>query len=138
MSAYVVHDNTINRIVTFMLECDDTIDHNPLRSLSIQKTADLQTVAGAERLGKKMFALNVKAVKGCYPDKPDMIPSSYVFDKSSVTMMQAIKSMSCYMYQCNEDDCQQDPLYKRLVEFHNELTHHVVQSSKEWDKAEWG
>lgn len=140
MSAYVVADRTINKIVTFLMKAGDIdagklaspLDEAPYRSQG-PRTA-------AIKLGQAMYDLNVKAVNHLYDDhKPDKaFDEPYVFEEERVSRVQALKSLGCWLYQCNEGDFDKTKLWKRMWKVRTDIAMNIVCDSEAYDKAEWG
>jgi hypothetical protein len=132
MSAYVVDDITINRILGY-LEYGKHAPHYIRKRL-------LTTVNQSyEELGKAMYRLNCQSVDERYGEKAeDMHGDEYVYrlDVSAGTI-QAYKSLQCYLYQSCEGNCDKELLYKMLDEFKNYLGESIIADMPEYSKAEW-
>jgi hypothetical protein len=100
MSAFLVEDKTISKILTYL-------DHEIRRSnwlrakfeneLGINFDADWQT-----KLGQKMWDLNQLALGYRYGDEKEEL--TYTFSSVSCTPVEAFKALQCWMYQCHEGD----------------------------------
>lgn len=140
MSAFIVSDKTINRIVTFMSRQDgnDELDFGSLKSPlteAFSKKA-FSKIAYAERL----LAMNVEAVKHRYGDRAqDMLPDEpYQFAHVKASPTQVLKSIACLLYQCSEGDVPACEEFKRLHEYEQDLAGCIATSTPEYAAAEWG
>ena len=138
MSAFIVEDKTINRIVNMLVH---EINHNPssynLKEKLSELGYDLSDNSFAEYLARDMFDLNVNAVRQRYSEKEEAPKFTYS-QGSPVSFMQAFKSLSCWVYQCTEGDVPKSNLYKFFADvFEIYLLRKVVYGLPEYDKAEW-
>lgn len=138
MSAYIVEDKTINKVVT-KLAYDR--DGNWLKCKLKDAGYDLETLEGKQKLGWDMFKLNIRSVNMRYEDKPadTFRPLDYRFQLEGNYPKPAVyKSLSCWMYQSCEGDCDNSPLYKLMEEVKASWADSIVASLPEYDKAIWG
>jgi hypothetical protein len=134
MSAFVVSDKTINRVVTY-LSCS-----NGTRHYAERLGLDISTPKAEKELGEKMFALNVRSVDARYGEgeATKFRPLDYRWKPEVFTNnFQAYKSLSCWLYQCAEGDVPETELYKKLDKIGNFMAHEIVASLPEYEKAEW-
>lgn len=138
MSAYIVENKTINRIVN-RLVCE--VRNYPFSGNLPQKLSelgyDLTSEQFAEKLANDMFALNVNAVKQRY-EKVGSIPKFVYFPDSPESLIQTFKSLSCWLYQCCEGDVPKSSLYQVFdcyVEKY--LLKRIIYELPEYEKAEW-
>jgi hypothetical protein len=129
MSAYVVDDKTIHRIISFLNtnEARDWVD----KSLPLDLRSD------REKLGVEMFKMNVAAIRYRYPDNK----VKYVFkfkDISAPDRIQALKSLKCFLYQCYEGKIPNRKLYKQLENISCSLQYHIIRNLPEYENAQWG
>lgn len=157
MSAYVVKDATINRIVSWIER--ETIGSNGLThgqvSHSLKQAGfdpedqgrPLRVVGNGpeksfpERLGEAMAALNVWAVRARYEDADEsgMIGAPYQFTRvSSADPVAALKSLHCWHYQCSEGDAPHDPLYKAFEMIIHAIEGALIRQTPQYDAAAWG
>ncbi len=134
MSAFIVEDACINRILAFMMKVsqDEGNDYSALEDVNFLKSRK-----EAISLGKKLHALNVKAVRHRYSD--DAIqPIPYQFEElPGASDAQVLKSIHCFLYQCNEGEFDKNPLFKRMEKFAEELMYCMATNSEAYKKAEW-
>ena len=151
MSAYVVENETINRIVAGLLYntqhpryenyTPDQLEHTLLR---------VHTAEDVRELGEAMFKMNLQGVKARYSDlenKSDAEvaemfrpgrPEYTYFAQLPPTQLQLLKSINCLTYQCCEGDIPETRnLYKQLVDYALKLAFHITIVSKAYDALAW-
>ena len=137
MSAYVVGDETINRILSGLLDKAFNGYPNgpkPTGLLAIENGQE------ARALGGMMYQVNVDSVLYRYDDDQSMIPDKpWSYQPSAPpTDAQLFKSIKCWLYQsCESEDTRNDPLYTALEEYASELAEHIVTRMPEYENAEW-
>lgn len=108
--------------------------------------------ADAGEIYKKLYHLNFDAYHerydGRYDDKcvfeafPDVEIHKPVKYKDHCPVVekwhyQMLKSMECYLYQCNEGDCCKSEIYQTVKQFKNNLMCFIVHNSTEYQATEW-
>lgn len=137
MSAFVVGADTINRVV-YGLSYIDAAPSDP------------------NEFGRAMLALNIAAVRQRYPtDHDDMLPSGvYHYRepapvKGCASDIASWKALECLLYQCDEGNIPDQPLYQTLNGYRERLGTLVLRSrpasraADVWDlpeieRAPWG
>jgi hypothetical protein len=143
MSAFLVANNTINTIVNWLdsalAEAYGTIT---IRQKLLEQGFDASAAGWAERLGYAMFQLNVIAVEARYGsgEAKRFRPLDYQHKATkAVPMVQVLKSLHCWLYQCNEGDVPQTALYGL---FDNDvrlyLMDKIITALPEYEQAAWG
>jgi hypothetical protein len=143
MSAFIVADNTINTIVNWLdnalAEAYGTIT---IRQKLQEMGFDASVAGWAERLGHAMFQLNVIAVDARYGggEAKKFRPLDYRYKLThTVPLVQVLKSLQCWLYQCNEGDVPQTALYGL---FDNDvqlyLMTEIINALPEYQNAYWG
>lgn len=137
MSAYIVDDSTINRILAYLLHNEGWV----ARKL----VSDHSTDASLPGLGQAMRDLNVAAVSARYPDDAlDELPGPcpllpYAFEEElPPTAIETYKALSCLLYQCSEGYVPETPLYKALEALQARVASEVISHLPAYDKAAWG
>jgi hypothetical protein len=147
MSAFVCNDQTINRIVAGLHACSYAEYGSPLPQLSqeLREVFDMPA-----EFGRTLYAMNVNAVEQRYPDcvgNPDELPGQikngkhmpYTYKEvRTPSPTQLYKSLQCFLYQCTEGDVDELPLYRQLRKFSDDLAHHMVSHTSEYEQADWG
>ena len=126
MSSYLVPDQTINRIVTFL--CYSDLEW--LRQLFyevISREGDFGFT-----VGKALFDLNVNAVEQHYgkgeAEKFRKLDYAYRAEKTSlVQVYDAVKEL---MYQCCEGDLPETELYKLLVATKAAVADQIIRDNR--------
>ena len=134
MSAFVVGENTINEIVTFLYNGPEW---SHVRD-EILTTAGLDRVDGHTMplLAESLHAMNVVAVNQRYGEHNNPLFPGFTWRPSSP--IQVCKSLACLRYQCTEGDVPDSPLYKAITSFRDRLTSHIVTGLPEYSEAHWG
>lgn len=140
MSAYMVSSDTINRIVTYLskeFRDDSFTRRNFLEKSGIDFSGDWKN-----ELVNKMYKLNTLGVYNRYDNRhPDMFTDedNYKYEvKLYNNKYEVLKSLHCFLYQCNEGDNDKISLYNALKDIENHIAYDLVTSTKEYDMAQWG
>lgn len=143
MSAYVVEDSTISGIVYTLEAGYYQATAYECRLLKEEGyTLDSQN-HDADRLAYDMLALNIRAVCDRYQQDSEDNHAMHLLTfrytpKEHWAPVRALKALRCYLYQCAEGDCPEDPLYKVLDRIANIWANHIICSLPEYDAAPWG
>ncbi len=138
MSAFLVEDKTINKVVT-KLAMDR--DGEWLRRMLKEKGYNLENLAGKQKLGWDMFGLNIRAVNMRYKggQAEDFRPLNYKYAiECNYSRINALKSLQCWIYQCSEGDCDQSDFYKMFNDIQLAWCKEIIRAIPEYDKADWG
>lgn len=131
MSAFLVEDKTINRIITYLATGQNM--KYLKRAVEEKYNIDLNTNEGKTELGNIMFKMNVNAVNG---GAEDFRPLDYTFRVEPVyNKYQALKSLSCWTYQCREEPIVDTKDYKFFEEIKLRMAYNFVICSHDYDKA---
>jgi hypothetical protein len=140
MSAYMVADETINRVVEWLYW--EVTKNQWLRDKLEQASGiDTSSYAWSEELGKAMFALNIVGVNDRYGDgeAEKFRKLAYQYKPAHGSRMQVLKSLQCWLYQCTEREGVKQPLYQF---FHDTVEPHLMSSIiadlPEYREAAWG
>ena len=130
MSAYMVADECINSIVTYLFNPRHEWD-----KVRVLESITLTTPNHDEELGKAMFDMNCRGVNARYGENqaqefraldykwsPVYTDSGYaVYDK-----------LGEYLYQCSEGDIPEiDPLYRALQNLYDNMAHKFFRDLRE-------
>jgi hypothetical protein len=140
MSAFMVEDRTINNIVNWLRR---NIDQLPIIAAKLQKlNIDTNAPDWAEGLGQVMFLLNRNAVDARYGDgeAAKHYQRDYRFEHTEpVSLVQVLKSLQCWLYQCNEGDVPETALYGLFdTDVQMSLMDKIITALPEYEEAEWG
>jgi len=138
MSAFLVEDKIINKIVTKLaLDRDGSWAQRMLGELGY----DLETLKGRKKLGWDMFGLNIRAVNMRYPNgqAEDFRTLDFkVCIDGNYSKVNVLKSLQCWMYQCSEGDCEKSPLFNVMQKIAYNWACEIVRTMPEYEKAAWG
>ena len=129
MSAYIVEQQTINRAITALDSQDFAYIREELAGVGLGDTL--------QKLGRAMIAMNVDAVNQRYGDNTNPLVVPYRFYPQSVTLVQAYKSLSCWLYQCSEGNVPEQKLYQIMCQYQATLSSNLIYTLQEWEDAEW-
>jgi hypothetical protein len=143
MSAYMVADQTINQIVNWLgrevAQASGTIS---LRQKLLKLGFDASIAGWAEILGQEMFVLNIQAVDARYGqgEAAKFRKLNYHYHVTQpVSLVQVLKSLHCWLYQCTEGDIPQTALYKLFAnEVQLYLMTEIIDTLPEYQHAVWG
>ena len=146
MSAYIVDNSTINRIVAGLIQAEQSSWNSPYcKSYDCELAIDQNT---AEQFAISLRAMNENAVSQLYTmDALDELPGPQESGKLAPfrymtiippSPVQFVKSLDCFIYQCSEGDVPDtSPLYKALYAYRGTLCHHIVSSGDAYETANW-
>ena len=148
MSAFVVEDQTINTVVSWL----DLHVSGAHASYSFKNQLDaflgehllLTTRDRCWRhaLAHAMFKLNIQAVDERYGVGKAATSCPLDFQHQLVippATIQVLKSLQCWLYQCSEGDVPNHPLYQffdRIIARY--LLEDIVYALPDWEHARWG
>jgi len=134
MSAYIVENETIDRIINyFRVEYEKEGYIKQLLDM-----ADLSFPRDFGRLGQAMLTLNTMAVNYRYNEntKPPVYKFRLMPPPEDV---QAVKSLQCFLYQCSEgEQFEETKLFKILEKAMRWIMKKIVISLPAYEKAVWG
>jgi hypothetical protein len=113
MSAFMVADDTINRVVSWLYW--EVIKSQSIRDKLEQVSGiDTTSYAWPEALGKAMFELNSASVNDRYGDgeAEHFRKLAYQYEPAHGSPIQVLKSLQCWLYQFTEGEVVKQPLYQ--------------------------
>ena len=150
MSSFLIEEKSINQILSYLKDCFTNCQKvSFIESEIIIRVFDNYefylnrnlTDEDLTLLGRKFIDLNQSVYNFRYNNKykSDCIDlKDYTFEHISYTLIQIYKSLTCFVYQCNEESFDKNKLYCFVK---NELIHSIaeliIKSSNEYDKANW-
>ncbi len=135
MSAYIVQDETINRIVSFLHDLEFQ-NESPLMYLRPYwpRMSDEQCV----ELATKLYNLNASAVGQRYPNSVAEPVEAFPFRYTlKTTDIQMLKHLDCFLYQCSEGDVPEQDLFQKLDDVRTALARILITSTPEYNAAAW-
>jgi hypothetical protein len=140
MSAFMVEDRTINYVVNWLRRNVEQFSFIPHRLKELG--FDTSVPGWAEKLGQAMFQLNVEAVEARYGtgEAAKFRKLDYRFEHTeAVSLLQVLKSLRCWLYQCTEGDVPETALYGLFdTEIRLYLMDKIITALPEYQEAEWG
>jgi len=140
MSAYVVENKTINNFLSYLSLSQnmESTKRELLNIFGLKEIPGYEKIA-METLGLEMMKMNCRAVNERYKDLKGNLEYiknyKYNFDLN-VTRFIALKSLSCWLYQCGEGTILGSKEYKIFELIKGEMAMKIVRSLKEYDLAE--
>src|SRR6266516_4652522 len=119
MSAFMVEDTTINRVVTWFTREVATNSHFTLDRLAREYGVDLSSDRWDEKLAQAMFQLNCDGVNARYGngEAEKFRPLNFRYKPEYYhSLVQVLKSLQCWKYQCSEGDVPETNLYQFFEE----------------------
>jgi len=126
VSSYIVEDNTINKILSYIAGNDGHFFGERLSPQDLTK------------LGRKLLKMNAKAVGQRYNEPLNKEVGRYVFSQTVASRIEALKALHCYRYQCSEGTVPRQKLYKDINSLIHSLENKIVHRLPEYEKATWG
>jgi hypothetical protein len=132
MSAYVVEDKTINRIVSWLWQDgrNNRYTMHRLEKIGLTKSEDI---------GRALLNMNIDAVGQRYQIKDN--PGATRFYRHGFELVtnryQALKSLHCFLYQCSEGDVPETELYKIMSNYEEHLVWDTISEIPQYERAEW-
>ena len=143
MSAYVVENKTINRIVTGLRDAAHRTS-GPLIHLKVpfSFTGDEQNHREqAAELARRMRELNEAAVRTRYPKhnaRKLITGEPLVFTWTMCNPWQLLRSLDCFLYQCGEGTVPETELYQKLDKVRVDLAGVLARRTDQYQACEWG
>jgi hypothetical protein len=140
MSAFMVADETINRVVTW-LKREVQTSRFTLDWLAREYGVDLERAGWDEKLAQAMFQLNCDGVTERYGkgEAEKFRPLNFTYKPEiQYSLVQVLKSLQCWKYQCSEGDVPETKLYQFFEEVEHHLALKIVMKLPEYDRATWG
>jgi len=134
MSAYIVENETINRIIAYL-----SLEYAKGNYLKrILDMAGLDLPREFEKLGQTMLTLNTMAVNYRYNEnrEPPVFRLERIVPPDPI---QALKSLQCFLYQCSEgEQFENSKLFRILEKAMRWIMKEIVTSLPAYEKAVWG
>lgn len=143
MSAYVVDNETIDKIIAFIkVNIINNLVNAPCLKEFLHATTNKEINRACQNLGTKMYMLNVGSVRQRYDDADEagMIGQAYVYTaiNKTVTDIEIYKAIQCWLYQSCEGEAINSSLYIDFREILFQIANSIIRSLPEYSKAEWG
>ncbi len=137
MSAYIVHEKVMHRVVSAILASGEEWFMGRLISRS---TPPAMREISATRIGRRLYALNALAVRQRYPHEPayGSRPRNYAWQRHDVSPEQGVKCLTCLLYQCSEGRVYGYGHYRELQQMQGILSYNIVKETPGYAQASWG
>ena len=134
MSCYLVENETIDRIISYLEHENHGIDS--AGGINIQK----MSVEEKQSFGNELLKMNCESMIAIYgqAEEEDLLSESYQISFRLVDIMQAFKSFQCFLYQCSEGKCPESSLYRKIERVKNHIASQIISNLPEYQKAIWG
>lgn len=138
MSAYVVEDLTLHRIVSYLSLTAHEGCAWDLEQIGYPVATDEQ----CERLAGDLYQMNCDAVDARYgkgesaqQTDGESVPG---FKLVPVTPVEAYKACQCLLYQLSEGDIDKRPLYAALEGALSRIADQIISKLPSYEEAAWG
>jgi hypothetical protein len=138
MSAFLVDESTINKILTHLDKSVRIASEWAEKEVESKLGIDCNDPDWKTKLGQRMWDLNQLSLYYRYGDqKKELV---YKFQTVPCSKVQAFKALQCWLYQCAEGSIPED---SKLYSFFDkvivpEWAEYLVMRTPEYDNAEWG
>lgn len=142
MPAFIVSDETINKVVSYLYsEANSPVEWLEYSALKLQEIEGLypDTPENAERLGNKLFDMNAAALDSRYGEgeAEKARPLGFSFQLNFPgSQIAAIKALESWLYQCLQGHIIYTRLYQAMKEVRNELCIDSVHQTEEYEEAD--
>ena len=138
MSSFLVDDKTINKVVEYLSSGRNLewIRRQVKKELDI----DLETTQGKEALGLLMWKMNLRGTGERYSGNVEdfrTINYKYVC-QPCYNQYSALKSLSCWLYQCCEGSVIESKEFKFFERLKGEIAYHIISELPEYANQKWG
>jgi hypothetical protein len=139
MSAFMVEDKTINRVVTWL---EREVSQSQWFKRKVESSLQIDTTMRnwEDELGEAMFQLNIAGVNDRYGEgeAKSFRDLYYRYTPEYCSKVQVLKSMQCWLYQCREGEVVKKPLFQ----FFDTVTvphlmDNIINALPEYQRAEW-
>ena len=138
MSAYMVEDDTINKVIAFLVS---PTNRDYARYILNEAGYPLDTKEQQTRLAVRMFVLNKMGVESRYGrgQAKEFRPLDFKYRATMPpTAIQAHKALSCFLYQCSEGNVPETKLFKALEHVKAAIANSIVSNLPAYENAKWG
>lgn len=150
MSAFIVSQTHMHRVVTALIDSDLCPFYGSTFADELRDRP-----SSADRIGRKLFALNARAVRSRYSTRAegyfdmveaDQLAAAYrwspAFPPTSTPRLTRLcmyaKALDCLAYQCAEDGTTDDPLTQELRRYGVALAGQIVGELPQYRALPWG
>lgn len=144
MSAFIVNYSVINNILSIA-------ENHELMTKCCYLKRELTNIFGQNKYGfideeilnnagQKFLELNIDSVNYRYNEEEDYIyAEEYRYKNTKASLIQAIKSLNCLMYQsCEIENYKENPTYKKMERLKKLFIDTYFYTNEEYKQAQWG
>ena len=132
MSAYIVNDNVVNRIVGLLWE--DAVGSERTVSYYIVQLG-YRPFNKPKELARHMHNLNRFAIRERYLQR---VAYTHKYKEMWVTnKYQVLKDIQCFLYQCSEGRADKTRLFKALEKTETLLMSEIIRATEEYQNTKW-
>jgi len=133
MSAFLVNEKTISIIVTTLSEY--LTNNQFLIDKARELELDVISPHWQEKFADALFEMNCEALRQRYGDTEFPLFNYQLAHAPS--LIEAYKSLQCFLYQCSEGNVPETKLFKFMEEFSHGLAKDIISNLPEYEEAEW-
>lgn len=144
MSSFIIKDESINKLINFFISCAySKEEYKPGITRQINNYGynleydENDKNPDANNLGQRMKVLNKKAWNHAYKKVGSFDLFKQDLDINEKDLIQILKSLQCFIYQCSEGDMIKDKLYLMLRDIERILINYIISHLEEYKKAKW-
>ena len=137
MSCFIVESDNIGNQAEFiaaMLNGGTITDYIevPESLRDVFKDCRQGRIYDAHKIYRKLYIANLRAYNGRYSDENVKEFEKYKKRSVPTNYIKLHKQISCYLYQCAEDQVYNTPIYIAVQDLKNALANMIVQSLQEY------
>ena len=128
MSAWLVQDKTINHIADLLVY--GLPQKHAIRGWDNQKNCAV-----------KLKTINLESLKQRYGDEYDEYDVHISHERYpvslAISLIQSLKHVQCFKYQCSEGDVPDTMSYKEIEKLEDQLSWEIICNLKEYNESKW-
>ena len=143
MSAYVIDDKTMSRVLKAFTACSHYGDKIAGYSANLKGLPEDNQIAFLLAIGNELYRANNRAVNQRYnlknkaPKFKGKIPL-FKIDATKQELCDVLKALDCLLYQLAEGDVINSLIYKQLEKIAGNIGREIARHCSEYDFSPWG
>jgi len=133
MSAFVVEDSTINKVIEVLRMRD-------MDGITRFYNINLESKENRQEFGQRLFDMNCEAVNQRYGENQAQefrkLDYSYQLE-AHTTPLSGLKALRCLMYQCTEGEVPETELYQTMDRISGDIAMRIINRMPEYDSLPW-
>ena len=140
MSAFLMDMQSLNNLVRwFYFETDREGTYRQCKKIITDfLKVDMYSEDWDKVFIKELYALNCYSLNQRYGDDLNSFPEFEFKGSETISKIQALKLVQCWLYQSCEGDSEKKPLFKLMQKIENILLNAIVSDLEEYKTAKWG